>query len=865
MLTATGRLARHLRWRAGIELKRAGAAAWPSPDILSLRAWLERQWGQSLVSGGEAGSRLLLTDAQFRHVSRGIIDELTEARLSGAGIERLVRKARTLCANWSIGPHDLRAAANSPDTEFFAQWAERFTTICTDHAWVDAAGLSELLLPELGALLVQSNRRIVLAGFEYPAAAETRLFAKLDELGELWGQLVTAAPAGSTGYQLRFDTPADERCAAAGWARAQLEAQPDALIGIVVPDLSRTAGAYRRDFLDAIDPHWRERDNVTHPVSIIDGRCMADCGMVRTAQLLLRVPFGKLEFTELGQLLRSPFVGDWQHEIDARARFDLSIRNNGLQTISLHTLRKRFSRPDNPGPVHFLELIERLLGLTELTRGGVEPSAWVRVIDQLLDAAGFCRGRPLGGRDERVLRQWTRLLEEFSSLGEVTGRISYHRALALLDEAAREQQVEVAGRDDGVQFLTPAETQGYQFDAVWVCGMTSAGWPGDSRPSPLLPVSLQRDRGIPAVLPDVYRSRSLDQLRRVLTGTPISVASWPAQDGEETLLASPHIAHLVPVRPNQFGIDENSGRFGLQPLALAVAIDDEAPPVAAGERIRGGSRLLTLQSVCPARAFFELRLGAREMPVPPFALDALTRGSLVHHAAEYLYRELGAEFAVASAVTVEAALATAIGQSLDRCVPPMHPLAETLRATETIRLERLLRNLLDYDQRRGNINSRKIEVQEEISVGDVKLTVRFDRVDVDAEAGQLVVDYKTGAKFSASRWSGERPLDMQMPLYAAFGEFDGIALYWMHRSKVSVTGLSDRDWGTGRSRSFRCLPAQEWQEQVADWRDICERLVAEFRDGDCRIDLANDGSATGEYAMLTRRWALRADPQQDLS
>ena len=193
----------------------------------------------------------------------------------------------------------------------------------------------------------------------------------------------------------------------------------------------------------------------------------------------------------------------------------------------------------------------------------------------------------------------------------------------------------------------------------------------------------------------------------------------------------------------------------------------------------------------------------------------------------------------------------------------MHPLAETLRVTEVPRLERLLRNLIDFDRARGAVNIVDIENKQKIVVGDVGLTVRFDRVDADTAKGQLVVDYKTGVKFSANKWLGERPIEMQMPLYAAYGKFDGIALYWMHSSGLSVTGISDRDWGIGRSRSFRSLSREDWCDQVTTWRSICEHLIAEYRGGDCRIDVENDGSAAGEYAMLTRRWTLRADTEQD--
>jgi hypothetical protein len=177
----------------------------------------------------------------------------------------------------------------------------------------------------------------------------------------------------------------------------------------------------------------------------------------------------------------------------------------------------------------------------------------------------------------------------------------------------------------------------------------------------------------------------------------------------------------------------------------------------------------------------------------------------------------------------------------------------------------LLLNLLEFDRARDAITIKDIESKQKIRVDDVELTVRFDRVDADAGGGRLVVDYKTGGRSSVSKWLGARPLEMQMPLYAAYGDFDGIVLYWMHASGLSITGMGDRDWGFGRNRSFKCLSAEDWRERVGTWRSICEQLIVEYRGGDCRIDVDNDGPATGDYAMLTRRWVLNADTKQDSS
>jgi len=863
VLTPNGRLARHLRWRAGIESRQAGA--WLTPDILTLPQWLERCWEQSLVTGGEAGRKLLLNTGQFRHVSRGIVDELADGRTLGAGVERLVREARTVAGHWRIGVNDLRAAATGPDAEFYSAWAERFASMCRDRGWVDMTGLTELLLAELGTATMPIPQKIVLAGFDFPTAAEIRLFESLGKLDRLVGRISVPMTESTKGRRIVCESPAEERQMAAQWARARYEAGPDSLIGVVVTGLAGSAGAWRRSFLDVFDPLWRNRDDVLFPVTVTDGMKLSDSELVRTAQLLLRVPEGRLDYREVGRLLRSPYVGGWNIEAAERAQFDLRLRDDGLQQINLRTLRKRWHKLGDSVPHLFLDLIDALLLETEqVSKRGI-PGHWVEWIESVLRAAQFCQGRTLSAREDAIYDDWRRSLERFASLGEVTGRISHRRALALLRETTQDQPLQRNGRDDGVQIMTPTEAAGLRFDALWVCGMSSAAWPGEPRPTPLIPIGLQRERKIPEAVPRLFRERALSGLQSLLCGTPETIASCPEFDGEESLVSSPHIESLQPATPGELGLDTTAVMYRELPLWGTCSIEGEDLPPALDEtaNIRGGSRLLNLQSVCPARAFFELRLGALEVVTPPFALDAATRGKLVHDAAEKFYdqfRDNGGPLE-AGQNEIEQAAAAAIMFALDRHVPPMHPLVDTLRATEHQRLERLLRLLIERDQRRGTIDIVETEDLHRIEVGGLMLTVRFDRVDRSADGRLLVIDYKTGGKYGRTKWLGDRPLQMQLPLYAAYGNADGIALYWLHAKELSMTGMGFDDWGInlGSNRghkSFQVLADDEWNTQLDAWRVICENLVGEYRNGDARIDIVQDSLATGEYAMLTRRWSL---------
>ena len=860
MLAATSRLAAHLRWRHGLQQKRCGLGAWRAPTILSFGQWLESLWEESLVRGGDAGRLQLLSRSQFQHAVSHAADTLQtrEPVAPGAGARRLLGDAWIQCRDWRIGSGDLRAAATNSDTRYFAEWAEHFETLCRERRWVDSASLPSPLLPEFADGRLPLAGPFLLADDVRLAPNQRRLIARLDELGLIAGRLDPAPSAGdSRACRIDAPDPEHERDWAARWARARLEASPDACIGIVVPDLERRAREFRRSFLDTFDAGWRDRDGASFPVSLDDGSRLADAGLVRAALLLLRIPDRRMDFRDLGELLRSPYLGGGVDEAPARARLDLAIRERGSQFVDLPALCRRDAPED---PAGFLAAVRRMVRAAEQLRGSREPAAWIGPIEHLLKEGEFGRGRALGVGDERILDAWNRLLERFATLGEVVGAISFRRARGLLAEMARDQRTRTAARADGVQIVAPREADGYRFDAVWIAGMTSESWPPVARPSMLIPASLQRDRGIPAALPDVFRRDSLMLLDRLIDGAPECVVSWAGRSGEEERAATPRILRLPAADPARLGVtDANSSyREIIRRCVTTERIDDHPPPVQPDETIAGGTRLINLQSACPARAFFEMRLGAQELRTPPYGLDAAARGSLLHDAAEQCYRELqdaGWPDELPQQ-TLDGIREAAVEHTLRRHLSASHPLADTLRINEHRRLSRLLDRLLERDRHRKAFRIVELEGSHEVAIAGVDLLVRFDRVDVDEAGRRLVIDYKTGVPFGIGRWLGKRPLDLQLPLYAAYGNADGIALFWVHAERLRINGLGTTDFGVLPARQMPkpVMDVDAWGAQVQRWREILTGLVQEILRGDARIDLEHDRFAAGQFAMLTRRW-----------
>ncbi|HES76074.1 MAG TPA: PD-(D/E)XK nuclease family protein, partial [bacterium] len=265
--------------------------------------------------------------------------------------------------------------------------------------------------------------------------------------------------------------------------------------------------------------------------------------------------------------------------------------------------------------------------------------------------------------------------------------------------------------------------------------------------------------------------------------------------------------------------------------------DVTAPPVEAGAAIKGGARVLELQSACPFRAFAELRLSATALDEPDLGPDALARGSLLHKVMELLWGELGDQAALLA--LDEAALRACVQRHVQAAVEAealkhrsLWPLR--LQALEVTRLTELTLEWLEVERQRPPFVVEARELQQAIAIGGLHLSVKIDRIDrVGGEAGgKLVIDYKTG-KAAPAQWAGERPEAPQLPLYAVSSEqVSALAFAQVRAGEMAMSGLADAAAGDIGLKAAE----QDWGEVVLDYRRVLEVLAAGFREGEAAVD-----------------------------
>jgi RecB family exonuclease len=133
------------------------------------------------------------------------------------------------------------------------------------------------------------------------------------------------------------------------------------------------------------------------------------------------------------------------------------------------------------------------------------------------------------------------------------------------------------------------------------------------------------------------------------------------------------------------------------------------------------------------------------------------------------------------------------------------------------------------------------EILPEIEGQTIRLII--DRVDRLASGQEIIIDYKTG-KVDPKKWFGNRPEEPQLPLYAtsaqntpaavAFGIIrdDGCLFKGVVRQSGLLPGLPKSD----KTNRYLADAGNELPQTIAGWRQVLNRLMADFMAGEAAID-----------------------------
>ncbi len=878
LVTANRRLARSGAARySGFRLDRA-ETAWETPDILPYGAWLVRLFHDLLYSAplGEPDSRVqtvIMDDLQERLVWERIISESEAASrlIDMYETARMAQEAWRLCREWKV-PVGGGMAWAAPDPAAFSGWAESFERFCRQSGFLDRARLPEYLNAWAADGCISGMPELILAGFDELTPVQMDLFSAFHAAGTRVCRLAWPERAGMASTVVAEDDAAEIR-AAAWWARRHVESDPGARIAVVSPRLATDRESVCREFADALCPNAilsshppdRQMFNITAAPGL------SAYPVVAAAERILDITGRQgVEVLEWSRLLRSPFLAGAETEFGARAALDAEIRAHGdLYFPVSGIIRMARSLAGKSGIDSDLRILSAVLEkLRTLARGmpaRQSPDQWTETFSGLLDAAGWPGQRSLSSREYQTVSAWQQALEAFARLAPVSGPLSRTEAGRILSRMLSETPFQPEQPDVPVQIMGMLEAAGEEFDALWIMGMHHEIWPPPARPNPFLPVSIQREQGLPHSSPSRELAYSRQITSRLLCCADAVICSYGGSDGESTRLASPLIDHLKQVRD-----PENGAGYWLQmqeSAEIESLADNAGAGVSPGGDVPGGTGIIKSQALCPFQAYGRYRLGARRLEIPEQGLNARDRGILVHRVLELLWNQIcdHQRLSEMSDRELSEGIAEAVGGAI-RKLAGMRPDTFTDRFTrvETDRLHNLVAEWMAQERVRAPFVVKETESRMHVRIGDIGLYAFVDRIDALETGQEVIIDYKTGTP-GPGDWFAERIAEPQLPVYSlGLGrEPAGVLFARVRKGDAAYLGIAAADGLFPGVRGIMddrriAKDCQSIGEVMAQWEQKLFILAEEIGTGHAAVSPVSENKACRycDLAPLCRIWEV---------
>ena len=782
VLCANARSARYLSLAYGENrIANEGHQAWRTPLILDWQAWLQSQWHRLLLTGSE--SRVLLSSFQEDLLWADIVGPSIQNRLliAPAEVAPLARSAYGL-----LGSHDaldaLRHGAwenTTQEPELFRIWALEMERRCGRNHWLCMARLAQAVTSAISDRRLPCPPAVLWNGFDRLTPAQLNMKTVLVDCGSDVADLYWHLDADAK--VVTASNAAEELEACAQWAAGSIHAEPDQRIAILVPDLtSRRAEldrTLRRVLLPGKSIFDKPSEKLIYEFTL--GTPLSHIPVIQAAISFLQWCRGPLPQEAITSLLISGFFSDF-HDIAALAAADMAVRRKfSVPDMSMDTALERLHEVGGPasGSWAAANWVRRVRksrhALDTYSRAGRTgyASQWISIIVNMLEDAGWPGDSSKDTVAFQVLERWNRALEEVATGSFDDRRYDFRDFVSTLQSHLDRIIFAPESHDYPITISGILESAGQQFDAIWLLGMTDDAWPPRTTAHPLLPLRLQQERGMPGASATIDQAFAQVVFERLKASTASLILSY-AKEGAAGAQ-----------RPNAIIDKLNCQKVPLHTFSrdhadLRETFQQEMSVPWPGGPVSGGQRVLRQQSACPFQAFAATRLGAKEMPSTAPGLSVAERGTILHNVLQKVWKEGGITNShQLNAVIQSGELSNLVKKHVTEVFRNYEDHAVNVWEREYMQLETfrvcyLVEQWLHLESRRRPFQVQEVEASKVLRLENFELRVRKDRVD-QVEEGKILIDYKSG-NVNKRMWEGERPDEPQLPLYAVFGEVEGL-------------------------------------------------------------------------------------------
>lgn len=788
-------------------------------QVLPLSTWLTTLFYDYQELYGLANQETLLTARQAKWVWQKILLEaqVNQPLLNFSSTATLAQEAHKLYQLWMM-PEQVFEEATSEDVKAFQQWQKSYQEQCEKNKWLDLECACEKLCQWFKKRQPFSGKSIALVGFNELSPLYQKLFKQIQSLGNKvfdYSLLLNNHSASLASCEDKQE----ELQSIVQWLNEQVNEKPTGVFGVVVPNLNDARHQINQVFSKQLNTSY----NMSAPLPL------SSYPIIQAGLFALSFGMNAVTFEEASYFLRSPFFQSKEINGQQKLHLEMQMRRWSEYVFQIEHLKERFKSSE---AICCFDDLDKINTGTKV--------CWIDEIEERLAKCHWPGERAMDSHVFQAYQQWQRLLSEYQALQFVLGAHSYTTALTTLEQLAKEITFLPESKGCQVQVLGVLEALGMPFDGLWVMGMDETVWPATPTPNPFIPKKAAKTYQIPRCDSQRELSVATKMTNSLVAAAKTVVFSFSELQHEGHIQASPLVVHF-PQLAIKLSDKPCSPHSHSQ---LETVVDEYGPPIPKGSLVKGGAKVLQLQSLCPFKAFAEVRLKAKPLEKVTIGLTPRERGELAHQLLAECWKVLRSSDNLLKMDDVD--LNYFVNQQVTKTLTHWQDIKpETFNDffldVEVKRLNDLLVRVLEAEKHRCSFTIKHLELEYLFSIGAIQLTLRVDRIDTIDNNDEIIIDYKSG-QAAVGDWFGDRPKDPQLPLYAIsrLEKTKGLAFSKIKSNQIEYLGVcEDMDdfAGVKSIDSLKQSTAREtWDGQMQLWTETLEKLSEGVREGYAKVD-----------------------------
>jgi probable DNA repair protein len=471
------------------------------------------------------------------------------------------------------------------------------------------------------------------------------------------------------------------------------------------------------------------------------------------------------------------------------------------------------------------------------------PSEWIKTFEEYLKNIKSSLLAPKDSFEENIYETWNKTNETISSLDNLMGEVSIQEMLDIFQYYLKKTTHQHKHQGNfKIDILGFHETTYENYDATWIMNLNEHHWPSPHQYNPFIPIKIQHDRHI-----NTHEKRHLNAskiLDKFTHTSPFVTLSYAKKMGEEEIFPSPTLYDFISsklLEDINFKFKKNEFNHEF----IEYIEDSTSSYIEVQQTVKSGIKLLEAQSICPAWAFYEFRLGARKIEEEDEEnLTTRLRGNLFHKTLEQFWTENNSASLVSALNEKELSKKIqSIAHKNISIEKKKYPrILPEFFNIEEMRLISYLEKWIQHELKRGDFEVKETEKNIPIHLGCLNFNIKIDRID-EVNQKNIVIDYKSGATKTLNEWFLNAYGELQMPFYALFASnkpIDAIAIGIINSPKPQWIGIG-RDRGLLQGiKDAAAIDYQSWDDLIGFWKYRIDEAVTSYESGNAAIKFTRE-------------------------